>query len=52
MEAGTSGLHRDDVHLMNVEFDTLWARDGLQNKYWLQAIALARRAKLVLDRLS
>lgn len=51
-ELGSSGLHGDDVELINVDFDTLWAKDGLQKKYWLQAINSARRAKLVLDKLS
>lgn len=29
LEMGTSGLHEDDVHLLNVDLDTLWARDAL-----------------------
>ena len=42
---GSAGLHDDDAYLLNVDLETLWQRDGIQKKYWLQAIKSARRAR-------
>lgn len=52
LEISVSGLHEDDAHLMNMDLETLWSQDEIKKKYWLKAIASARQAKLVLDRLS
>ena len=46
IKAGSEGLLDEDKELLDTDIETLWSRDGLQKKYWLQAVASARRAKL------
>ncbi len=51
IKAGSEGLLDEDKKLLDVDIESLWSRDGLQKKYWLQAVASARRAKLVQERM-
>ena len=49
---GPSGVLEEDRPLFDVDLETLWSRDGLQKKYWLQAVASARRIKLAMSTVS
>ena len=51
IKAGPEGLLEEDKELLDVDIESFWSRDGLQKKYWLQAVASARIAKLAQDRM-
>ena len=51
IKAGPEGLLKEDQELLDTDIESLWSRDGLQKKYWLQAVASARRAKLNQERM-
>ena len=41
---GANDLKDEDRYLLEVYFETLWARRGSVKKYWLRALESARRA--------
>lgn len=52
LKTGAVGLLPEDKKMLDIDIETFWSQDGLQKKYWLQAVNSARRAKLAMDKRS